>query len=51
MFADDFVGITETPEGLQKRTEEALESPGNEELQLAFTNVRYMHVTKTGRSR
>ena len=25
MFADDFVGISETPEGLQKQTEKALE--------------------------
>ena len=25
MFADDFVGISETPEGLQKQVERALE--------------------------
>ena len=25
MFADDFVGISETPEGLQKQIEKALE--------------------------
>ena len=25
MFADDFVGIAETPEGLQKQIEKALE--------------------------
>ena len=25
IFADDFVGISETPEGLQKQTEKALE--------------------------
>ena len=25
MFADDFVGISETPEGLQKKIEKALE--------------------------
>ena len=25
IFADDFVGILETPEGLQKQTEEALQ--------------------------
>ena len=26
MFADDFVGISETPEGLQKQIEKALEN-------------------------
>ena len=26
MFADDFVGISETPEGLQKQTEKALDN-------------------------
>ena len=40
MFADDFVGVSESPEGLQKQIEKALENTINRKWRAAAKNVK-----------